>query len=249
MGTNLCKLDEENTIVAIENTKFSSGQYKHAYRGVDQTSMKRVVVKLYAEKWRSHQDIVKDLEAHRIAHKLARKFNSLKLPGAPKIEFLVPKRAHVTSSRPCSGIQVGEAITVEPELSGARYEKYISNNGTFAPDHIALAIFVHWTYHETKGNRMVVDLQGVKIKKGYILTDPAVHSRRGSFGDLDLASIGMQSFFANHRCTETCRNFRRPERIDFDVGACEKIMQSRLTRAKSSSTIVPSSGRGASRYQ
>ncbi|GBG29453.1 Protein kinase, putative [Hondaea fermentalgiana] len=250
MGTNLCKVDQARDLcVDFERTSFARGEYKRAFRGVERGSEDRVVVKAYADRWRAAQDLDVDVRMHKEAHALAVKFNALKLPATREIVFVEPRRAHVVITRPCSGLAPGDRVTVEPELVG-HYQKFLSNNGTFARGHSSLTAFAHWTFHHTKGAKMVVDLQGVKTKDGYVLTDPAIHSRDGRYGDLDLSTIGMQAFFANHKCTHACRGLRRPSGgVKSGVDDCEKIMRDRLVRAKSSSRIVMPAPSGALRYQ
>ncbi|EFA77642.1 hypothetical protein PPL_12249 [Heterostelium album PN500] len=56
---------------------------------------------------------------------------------------------------------------------------------------------------------MVVDIQGVKIDKGYLLTDPAIHCtyvRR--FGATNLGKPGMIKFFDTHECNKHCRELK-----------------------------------------
>ncbi len=50
-------------------------------------------------------------------------------------------------------------------------------------------------------------MQGVKDKdEGYLLTDPALHSRENLFGGTDLGKAGMEAFFRQHNCTQMCKN-------------------------------------------
>ncbi|KAL7438992.1 hypothetical protein ACHAXM_006502 [Skeletonema potamos] len=77
--------------------------------------------------------------------------------------------------------------------------------------------FSHFSYERSRGNFMVVDLQGVfSVKvdgsKVYELTDPVIHQHRGTnvrkkwnFGRTDRGSNGMKAFFETHKCTDACR--------------------------------------------
>mmetsp|Transcript_14747 Transcript_14747/g.22175 ORF Transcript_14747/g.22175 Transcript_14747/m.22175 type:complete len:790 (+) Transcript_14747:89-2458(+) len=90
--------------------------------------------------------------------------------------------------------------------------------------------FSHFSYERSRGNFMVVDLQGVfSVKddgsKVYELTDPVIHQHdrlrrrsrrhdhnRGSkvgkkwnFGRTDRGINGMKAFFETHKCTDACR--------------------------------------------
>jgi hypothetical protein len=90
--------------------------------------------------------------------------------------------------------------------------------------------FSHFSYERSRGNFMVVDLQGVfSVKvdgsKVYELTDPVIHQhermqrrnrrqdrnrgtkvrKKWNFGRTDRGSNGMKAFFETHKCTDACR--------------------------------------------
>lgn len=75
--------------------------------------------------------------------------------------------------------------------------------------------FSHFTFDRSKGELMVVDLQGTcnAAMDGTpycLLTDPQVHSTGGfgSFGAGDLGIKGVNTFFKNHRCNHLCQKLR-----------------------------------------
>lgn len=79
--------------------------------------------------------------------------------------------------------------------------------------------FSHFSFENSKGKLMVVDLQGVFTEnvdgtKVYELTDPVIHQRpsgrnSGSgmldFGRTDRGIKGMKAFFESHKCTDACK--------------------------------------------
>ncbi len=90
--------------------------------------------------------------------------------------------------------------------------------------------FSHFSYERSRGNFMVVDLQGVfTVKedgsKVYELTDPVIHQherlrrrnrgqdrnretstrKKWDFGRTDRGISGMKAFFETHKCTDACR--------------------------------------------
>ena len=69
--------------------------------------------------------------------------------------------------------------------------------------------FSHYTYHASGGKELVCDLQGVKRSNRYVLTDPVICSLREDYGLTDMGEAGIQAFFANHKCTEICQNWRK----------------------------------------
>ncbi|KAL7549696.1 hypothetical protein ACHAWF_014679 [Thalassiosira exigua] len=93
--------------------------------------------------------------------------------------------------------------------------------------------FSHYTYQRSKGQLMVVDLQGVfKVRsdgtKVYKLTDPVIHKHRRnrnrvmkkwSFGRTDRGEKGMRAFFETHKCTDACKLLGLTE-VDADDIVC-----------------------------
>lgn len=63
----------------------------------------------------------------------------------------------------------------------------------------------HFSYHHTRGQFMLVDLQGGVFPGGVILSDPVILSEDRSYEVTDLGPRGISSFFAAHMCTDWCR--------------------------------------------
>jgi Alpha-kinase family len=114
----------------------------------------------------------------------------------------------------------GIAYLAEPLIR--YYTKFTSNSGwiddTSNWEVRAMAAFSHFTYAWSGGQYIVRDLQGRyrsnrynPKKSRFELTDPAICSRRRSFGPTDLGEKGIDSFFHNHECNEFCENdWKRP---------------------------------------
>jgi hypothetical protein len=99
--------------------------------------------------------------------------------------------------------------------------KQPSRSGQASGDYMCLDsdvphVFSHFTYEKSKGQLMVVDLQGVFTvqrdnSKLYQLTDPVIHKKKSkqlkawSFGRTDRGRKGMEAFFATHVCTDLCK--------------------------------------------
>ena len=67
-------------------------------------------------------------------------------------------------------------------------------------------------YHQSNGDLVIVDIQGVMEAGRYLLTDPAAHSKeRLQYGNLDHGVAGMQKFFSTHECTSLCRDWKKPK--------------------------------------
>ena len=99
------------------------------------------------------------------------------------------------------------------------FTKFTSNNGWIASERdegwkvLAMEAFCHFTYHRSGGQMIVCDLQGRyrfdrynRDRCRFELTDPAICSRRRSFGPTDLGEKGIESFFARHQCNKFCHS-------------------------------------------
>lgn len=64
--------------------------------------------------------------------------------------------------------------------------------------------FSHYSYHVSRGEYLVSDLQGARYNSSYVLTDPVVHSKNREFGLTDLGQEGIINFFHHHTCGQFC---------------------------------------------
>ena len=55
---------------------------------------------------------------------------------------------------------------------------------------------------------LVIDLQGVKKGGLFELTDPAIHSPIGDFGQDNKRAMGIAKFFETHVCNLICEELR-----------------------------------------
>ncbi|KAG7345502.1 alpha-kinase family protein [Nitzschia inconspicua] len=114
----------------------------------------------------------------------------------------------------------GISYLVEPLI---RYYTKFTSNGGWIGDRDDWKVrymeaYTHFSYHKSGGQLIVCDLQGrykfnrfARSKSRFELTDPAICSRRRSFGPTDLGEKGIESFFANHQCNEFCQhNWAKP---------------------------------------
>ena len=77
---------------------------------------------------------------------------------------------------------------------------YVASGDEPIPD-----AFSHWTYTKSRGQMLIVDLQGVKQPNGeFWVTDPAIHSPTGDFGGDNKRAMGIASFFNTHVCNSIC---------------------------------------------
>ena len=104
-----------------------------------------------------------------------------------------------------------------------QYQKWNTNNefcDAVAKVDIVPDLFSHFTWNESNGTEIVVDMQGVSVSKHFrkfLFTDPQLHTnaeniknvkekKRGVYHDqCDLGIEGMQKFYLGHRCTKECK--------------------------------------------
>ncbi len=68
-----------------------------------------------------------------------------------------------------------------------------------------------FSYHVTRGNHVLCDLQGGIYQHEVVLSDPVILSRDAEYGVTDLGPEGISSFFSQHGCNSYCRpNWTRP---------------------------------------
>ncbi|KAJ7335551.1 hypothetical protein JRQ81_013492 [Phrynocephalus forsythii] len=161
---------------------------------------------------------LREIQQQRAAQKLIYTFNQVKphtIPYTPRFLEVFLIYCH----------SANQWLTIEKYMTG-EFRKYNNNNGDEITPHnlleeIMLA-FSHWTYEYTRGELLVLDLQGV----GENLTDPSVikpedkQSRRMAFGPANLGKEAIKNFISKHRCNSCCRKFRLPDlkRNDYTPG-------------------------------
>ncbi len=173
--------------------------------------------------------MVEDVLAAHVASSLCQSFNKRPDGSSPMVKrplhFQIPYLLSIAgTSRYHRNQRVGDYVVIEDFIPG-RYERFVSNNGTLLFQG-TLGSFSHFTYHESKGKLIVVDLQGVRNDASYMLTDPAIHTAGVGkiFGELDLGDTGIDAFFMTHECCGLCRGLLEPPRHLKKWDAREKLM-------------------------
>ncbi|KAM4753078.1 transient receptor potential cation channel subfamily M member 6 [Cyanocitta cristata] len=152
---------------------------------------------------------LREIQQQRVAQKLIYTFNQVKphtIPYTPR--FLEVFLIYCHSAK--------QWLTIEKYMTG-EFRKYNNNNGDeITPisllEEMMLA-FSHWTYVYTRGELLVLDLQGV----GENLTDPSVikpedkKSGKMVFGPANLGEDAIRNFIAKHRCNSCCRKLKLPD--------------------------------------
>lgn len=161
---------------------------------------------------------LREIQQQRAAQKLIYTFNQVKPQSIPyNLRFLEVFLIYCHSAN--------QWLTIEKYITG-EFRKYNNNNGDeITPTTLleeALLSFSHWTYEYTRGELLVLDLQGV----GENLTDPSVikpedkQSRGMVFGPANLGEDALTNFVSKHCCNSCCRKLKLPDlkRNDYSPG-------------------------------
>ncbi|XP_009696471.1 PREDICTED: transient receptor potential cation channel subfamily M member 6, partial [Cariama cristata] len=159
---------------------------------------------------------LREIQQQRAAQKLIYTFNQVKphtIPYTPRFLEVFLIYCH----------SANQWLTIEKYMTG-EFRKYNNNNGDeITPSSLLeelMLAFSHWTYVYTRGELLVLDLQGV----GENLTDPSVikpedkKSGKMVFGPANLGEGAIRNFIAKHRCNSCCRRLKLPDlRSDYTL--------------------------------
>eukprot|EP00927_Polykrikos_kofoidii_P000222 TRINITY_DN10091_c0_g1_i2.p1 TRINITY_DN10091_c0_g1~~TRINITY_DN10091_c0_g1_i2.p1 ORF type:complete len:988 (-),score=138.44 TRINITY_DN10091_c0_g1_i2:73-3036(-) len=130
-------------------------------------------------------------EVSAVAEFLARQFSASR-PEGERIRFLASASADGEHVVP---------FNLEEALPVADFCRYSNNIGWWERDASRVLMeFSRFTHEATKGHMMVVDLQGVKVEEGWLLTDPCVLCE-----DVERFGSGNLGPHAMDRCLATLR--------------------------------------------
>ncbi|MGH0162016.1 UNVERIFIED_CONTAM: hypothetical protein FKN15_002806 [Acipenser sinensis] len=152
---------------------------------------------------------LREIQQQRAAQKLTFAFNQMKpktIPYSPRFLEVFLLYCH----------SAGQWFAIEECITG-EFRKFNNNNGDeIVPTNMleeTMLAFSHWSYEYTRGELLVLDLQGV----GENLTDPSVikSGEKGShdmiFGPANLGDDAIKNFRAKHQCNSCCRKLKLPD--------------------------------------
>ncbi|KAM4675491.1 transient receptor potential cation channel subfamily M member 7-like [Discoglossus pictus] len=152
---------------------------------------------------------LKEIQQQRAAQKMTFAFNAMKpksIPYSPRFLEVFLLYCH----------SADQWFAIEECMTG-EFRKYNNNNGDESiPTNMleeTMLAFSHWTFEYTRGELLVLDLQGV----GENLTDPSViksGEKRSSdmvFGPANLGDDAIKNFRAKHHCNSCCRKLKLPD--------------------------------------
>lgn len=204
------------------------------------SNVRRLVYKQNNEKaiaTHSSSIYFRDVHTQVVAQKNAAQFNKVS-PRTHHLNFAPVAVIHA-HERDGGGVSHPVLFSVEPYLQGD-FIKW--NTNALLPDRLRVAgreadvgpqAYSHFTYDESEGDLIVVDIQGAvqqgvaitnrNKNKNYLLTDPQIHSliseetEDGSqlYGGGDRGEEGMNDFFEGHKCSQLCKDLemKMPDHI------------------------------------
>lgn len=203
------------TLIKMERTPFAKGAMRECYRmkkmsqinpdlffTMNWSHCNNYVAKRYINHETGKEVYFSDIEMQMSAKRFSKLFNLHMPPKA--VDFL---HAFVIELQ-----RDGETVffCVERAIERGAYVKHNNNAGNLVGDlHRATPnAFSRFTFKESGGTCMVVDIQGVDD----IYTDPQIHSVKGDdFGDGNLGLKGMALFFSTSVYDDLCRLLNLPD--------------------------------------
>ena len=223
----------------FESEHFAKGRFRLAYKGTytapPSKAGRKCVVKEQRDSytWKA-TDWDMSLEIQKEAQTLAVGFNSFAKTDRPiRLTDVVVHKVTKSAGRP----KLNEYVVVEDYIPG-EYKKWINNYGYISDEGKSMSAFAHWSWIHTKGEKMIADLQGVRERNAYILTDPvllsATHGRK--YGCTDMGVEGMSMFFLNHKCNEFCNKLPKPSVRSAGISQSQITAASQLLQQITNST-------------
>ena len=113
-----------------------------------------------------------------------------------------------TFDESCSDKWKRSKVMIEPYIK--KYTKFNSSSGWTGKKqtswHRAMQALSHFSYHISKGEYVLCDLQGGIYSNSVVLTDPVILSGTNEYGPSDLGPEGISNFFGHHKCNEFCKS-------------------------------------------
>ena len=238
----------------FDSSVYEEGTFRYCYKGQIKKNGKpskpdlfpneNCLVKVFKDKNYDIKDFVKDLYNYYYSKNITSTFNSEYINFEPKMNYITPyvssleKHASfnmlfffpIRDSEQMEKIKDNEWITIEPFIDGP-YKKYVNNICiTDSNTDNAISFFMHWNWAYSKGESLICDIQGVKRKNYYELTDPAVQSIDSDFGNADLGPCSLILFLSSHKHNKYCKELPWPS--DYEMDKINKIEEEIRTNYK-----------------
>lgn len=226
-----------NYYAIFDKSPFTQGEFRYCYKGEIRDENKKLskpdifpsgkcVIKVMRKKTAyDFSDFKKDFRNLFYSAQVSKDFNSYYNYKCPELHFIKPYAAKICyhgsfelfdlitikDSDSMNKIKENEWIAIEPFIDG-EYEVFVSNT-YWTNKYIdeTIPFFMHWNWVNTKGEKLVSDIQGVRREKYYELIDPAVQGINQEYGDGDLGCFGLIAFLIRHKHNKYCKDLPWPE--------------------------------------
>ncbi|KAK3085310.1 hypothetical protein FSP39_001341 [Pinctada imbricata] len=217
----------------------SVGPKKSAFRGymyvgANFWSQQSCVVKFKNSGSNFEKEFLDRIRECQESEDLASKFNTENV--GPKLEIIVPLLATMDKASFLNGvfrfikgydlvIHSDDQVLIEKRIDG-KFTTFVDKFGRCIQNCPAiLQAFCHFTYHESKGKLVVTNIQGSLQNGKFVLSSPVIHSAATTYGPEDNGSVGIQTFFAHHKCNQICSGYLRPDHAVQQVTPCTYPIQ------------------------
>ena len=216
--TSAARTNLTSKSVSISNNRLGEGAFRECFHGTyvgGNRNQQEAACKRFKKRFRVMEEeyFAADFRIAERAIDYAEEWNQF-----------CPDRREITVSKGDIHTLQGVQYLVEPYIRD--FNKFTSNSGWIKSgqswDILAVEAFSHYTYHKSGGMLLVCDLQGryrkdkfgrgARNKSRFELSDPAICSRKRSYGPTDLGEKGIDSFFCHHVCNQFCNMTGRWQR-------------------------------------
>ncbi|XP_059170255.1 alpha-protein kinase 1-like [Physella acuta] len=216
----------QNYSASFHTHSAAKGNRKKIYHGhLDGKGPRKgehAVVKVFRDAAGTEEMCDTEIEKHKLARRLAKRFNKFVPDERCRINFTLPLKSTVErigvgcylTRHKTRHMDKKEWVLIEDNLiKKGEYESFIRKTGErMKTDPTTLDAFLHFTFQESEGKYVLCGFQGVQCDEGYFLTTPCIHSVDGRFGSsTDKGAAAIRKVFKSHRCNNLCYNFIHPE--------------------------------------
>ncbi|XP_061180301.1 uncharacterized protein LOC133188833 [Saccostrea echinata] len=167
----------------------------------------------------TEEDLVKYVEGVTEVYKLANLFNAtlkgiriiVLLPCVAVMDKVAPfyNRMFRLLQRNYNRVITGDDCVLLEERVQGQYVSFTDPEGKSTNKcPTVIQQFAHFCFHETKGQLVVTNLQGIEKDSTIVLSSPVIHSVESKYGSRDKGTQGIATFFNSfHSCCEGCKTY------------------------------------------
>ncbi len=233
---------------SFEKNLYAEGRHRTIYKGVyhgppHKRGKECILKEEKGLKARVSPTYKTTLQIYKIAQNLAEEFNRERISHMA-LEYVDADVSFSDFTQYDGGPREEQGYLIEDFIPG-KFMKWCNNYGYISDDSTTLPAFMHWTFVRTEGRMMVGDLQGVRAKRKFILTDPAIMSTTTNhfYGNTDTGVEGIALFFKNHDCSQMCRNLPKPSLHDIlallPAGAQDQVDKFEMSTVRTDELLMP----------